>query len=93
MSVKSAKRDDEMRYIVTSVTHKIDMYADSGEVDYLHKAIAVLYAEIKKANGDDDNKTLVVDGNCKKCQTKIPLEAKYCYKCGRKIIKESEEQK
>lgn len=43
------KHDDEMRYLVTSVTHKIDMYADSGEVDYLHKAIAVLYAEIKKS--------------------------------------------
>lgn len=44
------KHDKEMRYLVTSVTHKINMYADSGEVDYLHKAIAVIYAEIKKAS-------------------------------------------
>lgn len=43
--------DEEMRYLVTSVTCKLNMYADSGEIDYLHKAIAVIYGEIKKAEG------------------------------------------
>ena len=49
------KHDDEMRYLVTSVTHKLNMYADSGEVNYLHKAIAVIYAEIKKAKGEHES--------------------------------------
>lgn len=49
MSLKSNKHDNEMRYLVTSVTCKLNMYADSGEIDYLRKAIAVINGEIKKA--------------------------------------------
>lgn len=53
MSTESVKRDEEMRYLLTCVTLQINMYADSGDVDYLRKAIAVLRAKIEKAGGDE----------------------------------------
>lgn len=55
MKMAANKHDDEMRYLVTSVTCKLNMYADSGEVDYLYKAIAVINSEIEKAEADTEN--------------------------------------
>lgn len=55
MKLLANKHDDEMRYLVTSVTCKLNLYADSGEVDYLHKAIAVINGEIRKAEAGKEN--------------------------------------
>lgn len=45
---ESANRDKDKRYFTTIVNSYINMYHDSGEVYYLHKAIA----EIKKEGGE-----------------------------------------
>lgn len=41
------KREKEKRYLITSVNFHLNMWSDSGEVDYLHKAIAAIQAQIK----------------------------------------------
>ena len=45
---ESANRDKEKRYFTTIVNFYINMYHDSGEVYYLHKAVAEIIAKIKK---------------------------------------------
>lgn len=41
------KREEEKRYLITSVNFHLNMWNDSGEVDYLHKAVAAIKAQIK----------------------------------------------
>lgn len=49
---ESANRDKDKRYFTTIVNCYINMYHDSGEVYYLHKAIAEIKAKIKKEGGE-----------------------------------------
>ncbi len=50
--IKSTNRDKDKRYFSTIVNFYINMYHDSGEVYYLHKAIAEINAKIKKEGGE-----------------------------------------
>lgn len=43
----NVKREEEKRYLITSVNFQLNMWSDSGEVDYLLQAIAVIKAQIK----------------------------------------------
>ncbi len=48
---ESANRDKDKRYFTTIVNFYLNMYHDSGEVYYLHKA-AEINAVIKKEGGE-----------------------------------------
>lgn len=48
----SANRDKEKRYFTTIVNFYINMYHDSGEIYYLHKAVAEINAKIKNEGGE-----------------------------------------
>lgn len=49
---ESANRDKDKRYFTTIVNFYLNMYHDSGEVYYLHKATAEINAVIKKEGGE-----------------------------------------
>lgn len=66
------------------VVNALDSYQTSGDTDYLHKAVAILKAEIK-AKGESDDETAVANGNCEHCGEKILPYMDYCCGCGRKI--------
>lgn len=45
------KREEEQQYLTTAVNFNLNMWRDSGEIDYLHKAIANIRAAIEKEEG------------------------------------------
>lgn len=47
------KREEEQQYLATAVNFNLNMWRDSGEVDYLHKAIANIRAAIEKEEGKE----------------------------------------
>lgn len=91
MSLKANNHDDEMRYLVTSVTHKLNLYADSGEIDYLHKAIAVINGVLRKAGTKITQNEYYYksDGrkyyHCSDCCELIEAHDNYCRHCGQKL--------
>lgn len=44
--------DKDKRYFSTLINFNINMYCDSGEIYYLHKAVAEINAVIKKEGGE-----------------------------------------
>ncbi len=48
MSLEAMRRDEEKRFFITEVNFRLNQWNDSGEVDYLRKAIAAINAQIKK---------------------------------------------
>lgn len=44
--------DKDKRYLAILVNFYINMYCDSGEIYYLHKAAAEINAAIKKEGGE-----------------------------------------
>lgn len=53
------KREEEKRYLITSVNFHLNMWSDSGEVDYLEKAIAAIRSRIMKDREKEINDTLL----------------------------------
>ena len=47
----SRQREEEQQYLTTAVNFNLNMWRDSGEIDYLHKAIANIRAVIEKEEG------------------------------------------
>ena len=47
----SRQREEEQQYLATTVNFNLNMWRDSGEIDYLHKAIANIRATIEKEEG------------------------------------------
>lgn len=45
------QREEEQQYLTTAVNFNLNMWRDSGEVDYLRKAIANIRATIEKEEG------------------------------------------
>ena len=52
-------REEEKRYLITSVNFHLNMWSDSGEVDYLEKAIAAIRSRIMKDREKEINDTLL----------------------------------
>lgn len=48
------KREEEKQYFFTAVNFCLNMWNDSGDVDYLHKAIANIRAVIEKEEGKEN---------------------------------------
>lgn len=44
----SRQHEEEQQYLATAVNFNLNMWRDSGEIDYLHKAIANIRAVIEK---------------------------------------------
>ena len=47
----SRQREEEQQYLTTAVNFNLNMWRDSGEIDYLRKAIANIRAVIEKEEG------------------------------------------
>lgn len=50
------KREEEQQYLTTAVNFNLNMWRDSGEIDYLHKAIANIRATIEKEEGKENER-------------------------------------
>lgn len=50
------KREEEQQYLTTAVNFNLNMWRDSGEIDYLHKAIANIRAAIEKEEGKENER-------------------------------------
>ena len=48
------KREEEQRYLATAVNFCLNMWRDSGEIDYLHKAVANIRAAIEKEESKEN---------------------------------------
>ncbi len=57
------KREEEQQYLTTAVNFNLNMWRDSGEIDYLHKAIANIRAEIEREEIEDVVGIEVTAGN------------------------------
>lgn len=53
MSIENAKQEEAKRYFITAVNFQLNMWSDSGETDYLRKAIAEIKAQIEKEEGKE----------------------------------------
>lgn len=49
----SRQREEEQQYLTTAVNFNLNMWRDSGDTDYLHKAIANIRAAIEKEEGKE----------------------------------------
>lgn len=49
----SRQREEEKAYLATAVNFCLNMWRDSGDLDYLHKAIANIRATIEKEKGEN----------------------------------------
>lgn len=49
----SRQTEEEKMYLATAVNFNLNMWRDSGEIDYLHKAIANIRAVIDKEEGKE----------------------------------------
>ena len=50
------KREEEQQYLTTAVNFNLNMWRDSGEIDYLHKAIANIRAAIENEEGKENER-------------------------------------
>ena len=50
------QREEEQQYLATAVNFNLNMWRDSGEIDYLHKAIANIRATIEKEEGKENER-------------------------------------
>lgn len=50
----SRQREEEQQYLTTAVNFNLNMWRDSGDVDYLRKAIANIRAAIEKEEGKEN---------------------------------------
>lgn len=52
--IMNQKREEEQRYLATAVNFCLNMWRDSGEIDYLHKAVANIRAAIEKEESKEN---------------------------------------